>query len=242
MGKKISEQAKYKKVLLELGSNAATIIDESADIDKVVDKCIAGGFSTVGQSCISVQRIIAHKKIYQELQEKLKERVLELKTGDPFDETTDVPTVFTQSSKERIGQWIEEAKQHGAEILAGGQIKERILEPTLLTNVSPNMKVFYEEIFGPVITVIPFSDFNEAISIVNKSAYGLQAGVFTNDLKNAWQAIYEIETGSVHINEVSSFRADHMPYGGVKDSGIGKEGPAYVLDELTNKKVVSFQL
>lgn len=242
VGRIISQQACYKKVLLELGSNAATIVDENSDLDEIADRCIAGGFGSVGQSCISVQRIIAHHTVYELLKEKLVERVKLLKVGHPLDETTDVSTLFTQDAKDRILDWIQEAQKKGAEIAIGGQAEGRLLQPTVIADTTTDMKVFQEEIFGPVITLIKFNDFDQAIQLANDSKYGLQVGVFTNNLQHSWQAIQRIEAGSVHINEVSNFRPDHMPYGGVKDSGIGKEGPKYVLEELTTLKVVSFKL
>ncbi|MFC7685255.1 aldehyde dehydrogenase family protein [Ureibacillus sp. GCM10028918] len=242
IGRKISQQAEYKKVLLELGSNAATIIDSVENLEEVAEKLVTGGYGANGQSCISVQRIIVNKQLSCELTEILKNKVSLLKVGNPFDKETNVSALFTQNANQRITEWIEEALHSGAKLEVGGKIENQIFLPTLLSNVSSEMRVFKEEIFGPVILVTTYESFDEAIELVNDSRYGLQVGVYTTNLPHALKAIDEIKAGSVHINEISNFRPDHMPYGGYKESGIGKEGPQSVLDELTNKKVVSFKL
>ncbi|MET3504562.1 aldehyde dehydrogenase family protein [Halalkalibacter oceani] len=241
VGKHLSEIAKYKKVLLELGSNAATIVDEDANIELAVERCYAGGFGSVGQSCISVQRVYVHKTNYEEFLQRLGQKIASMKIGNPFDEETDVPTLISQDETKRISEWIKEAESLGARIITGGNTNGRILEPTLLADVTSDMKVSCEEIFGPVIATAPFEDFSEAVELVNHSRYGLQAGLFSNNMQNIFYAIKHIQAGGVQINEVSNFRADHMPYGGMKDSGIGKEGPKYALEEMTTKKLVCFQ-
>jgi acyl-CoA reductase-like NAD-dependent aldehyde dehydrogenase len=242
VGKRISEIARYKKVLLELGSNAATIIDANADLDLAIERCTIGGFSAVGQSCISVQRVYVHQDIYNQFLEQLAIKVKNLKIGDPFAEDTDVPTLISFEATQRISEWVKEAVELGARLLVGGKINGRILEPTLLAEVTPDMKISCEEVFGPVITVAPFQSFSDAVDLVNRSRYGLQAGVFTNNMSHAFYAIKHIEAGGIQINEVSNFRADHMPYGGVKDSGMSKEGPKYALEEMTVPKLVSFRM
>ncbi|MBI0579862.1 aldehyde dehydrogenase family protein [Neobacillus cucumis] len=242
VGKKISGIAKYKKVLLELGSNAATIVDSNANLELAIDRCYTGGFGTVGQSCISVQRVYVHKDSYEQFITRLAKKISSLKTGDPFNEETDIPTLISMAATNRVSDWIGEAITAGARLITGGHIKGRILEPTLLADVTQEMKVSCEEIFGPVIVVSPFNDFKDAVDQVNQSRYGLQAGVFTNNLNHAFYAIKHIEAGGVQINEVSNFRADHMPYGGVKDSGMGKEGPKYTLEEMTVPKLVGFRM
>lgn len=242
IGRIISKQAEYKKVLLELGSNAATIVDSRKDLETIASKLIVGGFASNGQSCISVQRILVRKEFKKDLLEKLESKIKELKIGNPFDDDTKVSALFNPNANNRILSWIEEAVNDGARIITGGKVTKQILEPTLLVDVKPEMNIFQEEIFGPVILVTEFDSFDEAINLVNNSEYGLQVGVFTEDLQSALKAISNIRSGSVHINEISNFRPDHMPYGGVKESGIGKEGPKYVLEELSNKKVVSIKL
>ncbi|WP_257352273.1 aldehyde dehydrogenase family protein [Pseudalkalibacillus decolorationis] len=242
VGKQIRQIAGYKKVLLELGSNAATVIDCGANLDLAVERCVMGSMSSVGQSCISVQRVFVHETLYEEFIDRVKDVVTGLKTGDPFSENTDVPSLISLEASERISDWIQEAVESGARLLAGGNLKDRILEPTLLADVKPDMKVSCEEIFGPVITVAPFISFVDAVNEVNNSKYGLQAGVFTNNMSHAFYSIKHIQAGGVQINEVSNFRADHMPYGGVKDSGMGKEGPKYALDEMTVPKLVGFRM
>jgi len=242
VGKKISEEAKYKKVLLELGSNAATIIDTDKDIESVAKSLVKGGLSTNGQSCISVQRIIVNEDYKDELVKELEKELKKIKVGNPFDENISVSSLINPEANDRILSWINRAKDEGARVIHGGELSDNTLQPTLLSEVSKEMEVFCEEIFGPVITVTSYKEFEEAIILTNHSNYGLQVGVHTESLSNSLKAIDEIESGSVHINETSNFRPDHMPYGGVKDSGIGKEGPKYVIDELTTKKVVTFKL
>src|SRR5699024_2363982 len=242
VGKKISEEAKYKKVLLELGSNAATIIDTDKDIESVAKSLVKGGLSTNGQSCISVQRIIVNEDYKDELVKELEKELKKIKVGNPFDENISVSSLINPEANDRILSWINRTKDEGARVIHGGELSDNTLQPTLLSEVSKEMEVFCEEIFGPVITVTSYKEFEEAIILTNHSNYGLQVGVHTESLSNSLKAIDEIESGSVHINETSNFRPDHMPYGGVKDSGIGKEGPKYVIDELTTKKVVTFKL
>ncbi|KAB2336301.1 aldehyde dehydrogenase family protein [Cytobacillus depressus] len=242
VGKRISEIARYKKVLLELGSNSATIIDKDSNIDYAIDRCVVGGFGASGQSCISVQRVYVHKEYYEEFLERLAAKINNLKIGNPFDEDTDVSTLISFEATSRVSGWVREAVESGARLLAGGEVKGRILEPTLLADVTSDMKVSCEEIFGPVIVVSPFESFTNVVDLVNDSRYGLQTGVFTNNINNAFYAIKNIESGGININEIPSFRADHMPYGGVKDSGIGKEGPKYSLEEMTVEKLVSFRI
>lgn len=242
VGKRISEIAKYKKVLLELGSNSGTIIDQNTDLDFIVNRCVTGGFSAAGQSCISVQRVFVHQDLYETFLHLLREKVAGLKTGDPFAEDTDVPALISFDATMRVANWIYEAVESGARLLAGGKVTGRILEPTILADVTPDMKVSCEEIFGPVIVVAPFETFEDAVEQINNSRYGLQAGVFTNNMSHAFYAIKNIESGGIQINDIPSFRADHMPYGGVKDSGMGKEGPKYSLEEMTVSKLVSFRM
>ncbi len=242
VGKSIAASAGYKRVLLELGSNAANIVDEDAHLTLAADRCVTGGFSAVGQSCISVQRIYAHHSIYAPFTAMLVERVRALRVGDPRDEAVDVASVVSVEAAERIAAWIQAAEADGAQVVLGGARQGSVVAPTVISGIQSAMRVVRDEIFGPVIGVAPFSHFGEAIALVNDSRYGLQAGVFTNNLGHAMEAIQDIRSGSVLINEASSFRADHMPYGGVKDSGWGKEGPAAALAEMTERKVVMVRL
>lgn len=238
VGKHIADITGFKRVLLELGSNAATIVDADANLTVAAERCIAGGFSAVGQSCISVQRVYAHERIYAQFVELLVKLAGELKVGDPRDDTVDVPSLISVTAAERIVEWVHAAEADGAEVRLGGGRRGGVVEPTIIGDIRPSMRVATDEVFGPVIGVASFSTFADAVALVNDSRYGLQAGVFTNNLQHALQAIRDIRSGSVLINEVSSFRADHMPYGGVKDSGWGKEGPAAALAEMTERKVV----
>lgn len=244
IGKKISKQAEYKKVLLELGSNAATIIDDLAEdisLEYIANRLVQGGFASNGQSCISVQRIICNKRFTSELIDILKSSVKKLKVGNPLEEDTDISQLFTLASLNRIENLIAQSIDKGAVVEYGASTKNGILQPTILSNVSEDMSIFQEEIFGPVILITEYENFEDAINIANNSKYGLQAGVYTNNLSHMLKAINEIDCGGVHINEISNFRPDHMPYGGVKDSGIGKEGPLYVLEELSISKVVTIK-
>lgn len=242
VGKNIAASAGYKRVLLELGSTAANIVDADANLTQAADRCVAGGFSAVGQSCISVQRIYAHQSIYAQFTAMLVDRVRALRIGDPRDDGVDVASVVSVEAAERIAAWIQAAEADGAQVMVGGARQGSVVEPTVISGIQSPMRVVRDEIFGPVIGVAPFSRFSEAIALVNDSRYGLQAGVFTNNLGHAMEAIQDIRSGSVLINDASSFRADHMPYGGVKDSGWGKEGPAAALAEMTERKVVMVRL
>lgn len=242
VGWKINEMAKRKKVTLELGSNAPNIIFEDADLAVAVDAIVLGGFTYAGQACVSAQRIYVHESVYQEFLDKLVEKVSALKTGDPLDESTEMGPMITEAAAERADSWIQEAKQQGASILTGGTRKGTMLQPTVVADVKADMKVVCAEVFAPVVSVMPFTTEEEVIAYANDTDYGLHAGVFTADINRAMRMADAIDTGGVWINEVSVRRYDHIPYGGVKSSGIGKEGVKYSIESMTDLKFVGIKL
>ncbi|MBC2683202.1 aldehyde dehydrogenase family protein [Bacillus toyonensis] len=236
----IKEKAGLKRVTLELGSNAAVIIDEDVELtDEIMERVKWGAFVNNGQVCISVQRVFVHEKRMDEFLSKLKKAMATVVVGDPMNEETDVSALISKKDVKRIEMWVQEAIKEGATVLYGGKKRdERIFEPTVLTNVPEHVSVQCQEVFGPVMTVNTFKEFDEAIEKVNHSRYGLQAGVFTNNLFKAMRAIDELEVGGVMINDIPTFRVDHMPYGGVKESGTGREGIKYAIEEMTEMKLV----
>ena len=227
-----------KAVTLELGGNAGVIVHHDADLDRAAQRIAFGGYYQAGQSCIAVQRVLVHDDVADELRDKLAAEVAKLKTGDPMDPETDVGPVIDHDALERISAWVDEAVQAGAEVVTGGKREDPFYTPTVLTNTERSMKVRCEEIFGPVITLGTYSDFAEAIAEVNSSRYGLQAGVFTKDIDRIMLAHRDLEVGGVIQNDVSSFRADQMPYGGAKDSGSGREGLRWAMDEMTEPRIL----
>lgn len=237
-GEHISRSAGLKKVLLELGGNGATIVHHDADIEQAATLCAKTGFSNSGQSCISVQRIYVHKKILSTFTETLTEKVKQLIVGDPLSTESDIGCMVDVKAAERVEAWVREAEEMGASILAGGQRNGASIIPTILLNPPKQAKVVCEEVFGPVVSILPYDDLNEAIKEANDSRYGLQAGVFTNQLDVALHAAKELETGGVIINGTSNFRLDHWPYGGIKRSGIGREGPRFAIEEMTETKMI----
>ena len=241
VGRQIARDAGMKMVTLELGNNSATIVDEDANLDLALQRVVAGGFANSGQICISVQRVVVHQAVYDEFLAKLVPAVEALVVGDPLDEATDVATLIDQGEVERVKSWIDEAVQQGATLATGGVRDDGKLLPTVLTDVTRDMKVCANEVFGPVLSVLKARDLCEAIDISNDSEMGLQAGVFTNDLNKALYAAKHLEVGGVMINEVPTFRVDHMPYGGVKGSGMGREGVRYALAEMTELKMVAIR-
>jgi acyl-CoA reductase-like NAD-dependent aldehyde dehydrogenase len=241
VGRQIASDAGMKMVTLELGNNSATIVDEDADLELALQRIVAGGFSNSGQICISVQRVVVHEAVYDAFVPALVESVAKLKVGDPLDETTDVAALISEKETERVKAWIQEAVDQGATLETGGVGADGRLLPTVLTNVTREMKVCANEVFGPVLAVIKARDLCEAIEISNDSEMGLQAGVFTRDLNKALYAARHLEVGGVMINEVPTFRVDQMPYGGIKGSGIGREGVKYALQEMTELKMVAIR-
>ncbi len=231
-----------KKVVLELGGNAAVIIEPDADLEYVVQRCVTGGFTYSGQTCISVQRIFVHESVADAFTENLVARVQVLSTGDPGEEATVVGPLIDTGAAQRIEGWIGDAVAQGARLLTGGSRVGPVVRPTVLSNVTATMKVSCEEVFGPLVTITPYRDFETALRAVNQSEYGLQAGIFTNNIGRIFQAFEELEVGGVLANEIPTFRADHMPYCGIKDSGIGREGLRYAIEDMTEPKLLVINL
>lgn len=242
VGRRIQQLAGMVKLTLELGSNSATIIDESADLDKAVPRCVAGGFSYSGQVCISVQRIYVHDSILDNFLDMFISHVKKLKIGDPCSEDTDIGPMINEEAAKRVEAWIKEAEKQGAKLLIGGRRQGNMLEPTVITEVKQDMKVMCLEVFAPIVCVTGFKRFEDAVDMVNNSIYGLQAGVYTQNIANAFKAIKCLKVGGVIINDIPTFRADHMPYGGVKESGLGREGVRFAIHEMTDIKMISFNL
>ncbi len=242
VGWSLKEKAGKKRVALELGGNAAVIIEPDADLKLAAQRCAAGGLSYSGQTCISVQRIYIHHDVYDQFVELLLSHIHTMPCGDPLNETTVVGPLINQQAAIRVERWIQEAMAQGAECLCGGTRNDAIIAPTVLANVSSTMKVSCEEIFGPVMTVSPYQNFSDALHQVNDSTFGLQAGLFTQNIHLIFQAYHTLEMGAVLANEVPTWRADHMPYGGVKDSGLGREGVRYAMQELTEPRLLVLNL
>jgi len=231
-----------KRVLLELGGNAGVIVEKDADINYAIQRCILGGFVYAGQVCISVQRIFVHKIIFDEFKKKFLKEADELKIGSPADEGVMLSSMIDENAAIRVENWINEAINEGAEILTGGIREKSVYYPTVLTNTKPEMKVRREELFAPVVTLESYDNFEEAVKEVDNSKYGLQAGVFTNNLKKIWYAYENIGVGGLIINDFPTYRIDHMPYGGIKDSGLGREGLKYAIEEMTEPKLLALNL
>ncbi|HZD31464.1 MAG TPA: aldehyde dehydrogenase family protein [Candidatus Angelobacter sp.] len=242
VGWALKSKAGKKRVALELGGNAAVIVHSDADLAYAAQRCVAGGFAYGGQVCISVQRILVEQSVFDKFTKLLLEDVHKLKSGDPMQEDTDIPPLIRESDAVRATEWIDEAVQEGAKLLAGGKRNGAFVEPTVLTNTSPEMRVNSAEIFAPVVTVEPYDDFREAVSQVNRSVYGLQAGVLTNHARLIQYAFDELEVGGVIVGDVPAFRIDQMPYGGVKESGLGREGLRYSLEDMTERKLMVMAL
>ncbi len=242
VGWKLRERAARKRVNLELGNATPVIVAADSDVGDAAAKLAANAFSFAGQSCISVQRIYVEQSAYDAFLEAFVPRVEALKVGDPADEETDVGPLIAASERDRVLEWIEEARALGAEILVGGTIEDGLVGPTVIANPPPTAKVSCEEVFGPVCTVVPYDTPEQAVALANGTRYGLQAGVFTRDVKLALRFASELEFGGVTVNEAPTFRADQMPYGGVKDSGNTREGPPYAVREMTEERLVVLQL
>ena len=238
VGWKIRERAVRKRVNLELGNATPVVVEADADIEEAATKLAANAFSFAGQSCISVQRIYVQRGAYDDFVGRFVDKVQRLKVGDPAEEDTDVGPVIDEDARERIVSWIDEAKSAGASVLAGGEVVDGLLQPTVLADVTPEMKVSCQEVFGPLCTVSPYDSADEAFALANGTEYGLQAGIFTGSVKTALAAAAALEFGGVTVNEAPTFRADQMPYGGVKESGNTKEGPHYAVREMTEERLV----
>jgi glyceraldehyde-3-phosphate dehydrogenase (NADP+) len=239
VGWRMKERAGRKKVILELGGNAGVIVDDTADLEFAARRVTVGGFAYAGQSCISVQRVYVHERVFDAFASRLVALVERLKVGDPLDPATDLGPMIEEAEAARIERWVGEATASGARILAGGmRLGPALYAPTVLADVQPDAKVCAQEVFAPLVGLFPFSRFEDAIAEVNRSRYGLQAGVFTSNLEHTLTAFEALEVGGVIVNDVPTWRIDHMPYGGVKDSGLGREGPRYTVEEMTELKLL----
>jgi len=238
IGWKLKGLDPHKHATLELGGNAGVIVHSDADLDHAAARVAVGGYYQAGQSCISVQRVLIQSEVYEDFVARLIKQVESLKVGDPLDPSVDVGPLIDHDALERVDAWVKEAVDQGAEVLTGGKREDPFYHPTVLAKTSPEMKVRCMEIFGPVITVQPYQTFEEALAEVNDSEYGLQAGVFTSSIERAMLAHRELEVGGIIVNDVSAFRADQMPYGGSKESGYGREGLRYAMDEMTEPRIM----
>src|SRR6187200_740732 len=238
VGWRMKERAGKKKVVLELGGNAGVIVDATADLDWAIKRCLVGAFAYAGQVCISVQRAFIHEDVWDEFMRRFVEGARALKVGDPLDPTTDLGPMVDANAASRTERWVDEAIALGGKVLLGGKADGTFFPPTILTDVPPTAQVCSNEAFAPLVVAFPFSDFDDAIAGVNDSMFGLQTGVFTNDLAGAWRAFSELEVGGVIVNDVPTFRIDHMPYGGVKDSGLGREGLRWAMDDMTEIRIM----
>jgi acyl-CoA reductase-like NAD-dependent aldehyde dehydrogenase len=234
----LKSKAGKKRVCLELGGNAAVVVEPDADMEYAVKRSILGGYAYAGQVCISVQRIFIKDKVYDDFTEAFVKGVKALKLGDPLSEETNVGPMIDEASAVQTEEWVEEAVSRGAIVLAGGRRDGTLYEPTVLENVPRDAKVSCLEVFAPVVVLAKYKNFDEALEEVNDSIFGLQAGVFTKDIEKAFKAFNEIDVGGVIVNDVPTYRVDHMPYGGVKDSGIGREGVKYAIEEMTDLKLM----
>src|SRR3990172_818028 len=242
VGERIMSRAGLKKVTLELGNNSRTIIEEDADIDQAVPRCVVSSFANSGQICISLQRLYLHEKIADQFTEKFLAATARLKVGNPLERDCDVGPMISEEEAERAESWMKEAVAQGAKVLIGGKREGRMLWPTVMTDVKPDMKVMCQETFAPQVSLVRYRSFPEALELLADSPYGLQAGIYTRDIKKAFQAIQSVDVGGMMVNDTSIFRVDQMPYGGNKMSGIGREGVRFAIEEMTNIRMVCFNL
>lgn len=243
VGKEIAQKTGLRQCSLELGSNSGVIVLADASLDLAVEKCLRMAVANAGQVCISVQRVLVEEKIKNDFMDLMLEKVKGLKVGDPFDPETDIGPMISEKEAMRTEAWVEEAARQGALVLHGGKrIKGALFEPTIIDQITSDMKMWCEEVFAPVLCVATFKEFDEALHKINDSKYGLQAGVFTSNINKALEAAKLIQTGGVIINDAPSYRVDNGPYGGIKESGIGKEGVKYAIEEMTNLKVITVNL
>jgi glyceraldehyde-3-phosphate dehydrogenase (NADP+) len=242
IGWELKRKAYKKKVTLELGGNAAAVIEPDASLDFALPRIVFGSFSYSGQICISIQRIFLHQKIYDRFMADFVTAAKKLKMGNPLEEETDIGPMITVDAAKQTEEWVAEAVEKGARVVCGGKRDGAMFEPTILEGVKPELRISWLEAFAPVVIVYPYKDFEEALKGVNYSIYGLQAGIFTNDLKKAFRAYEALDVGGVIINDIPTFRIDHMPYGGVKESGFGREGIKYAIEEMTELKLMALNL
>jgi succinate-semialdehyde dehydrogenase/glutarate-semialdehyde dehydrogenase len=243
VGRKIQQSAGLRRTQMELGSIACTILCDDAKLDSALPKVVNAGYRKAGQVCTSIQLLLVQEKILSEVQTRLAKLVAELPYGDPYDPKTVVGPLISEKEAIRVEQWIAEALAKGAKCLAGGGPRQgAVVPPVLLANIDDSMKLGCQEVFGPVVCILPFDTLDQAIARVNATPYGLAAGIFTNRLDDAFAAARKLEVGGVHVNETSSSRVDLMPYGGSKESGFGREGPRYAVHEMTEERIVTFTL
>jgi acyl-CoA reductase-like NAD-dependent aldehyde dehydrogenase len=238
VGWRMKERAGKKKVVLELGGNAGVIVDRTADLDWAVKRILVGAYTYAGQVCISVQRIYVHDQVWDPFMERLRAGAQALKVGDPLDPTTEVGPMVDANAASRTQRWVDEAVALGGKIVLGGKASGNFFEPTILTDVPLSAQVCSNEAFAPLVVAFRFRDFDDAVRQVNDSFFGLQTGVFTSDLANAWRAFHELQVGGVIVNDVPAYRIDHMPYGGVKDSGLGREGLRWAIEDMTELRIM----
>jgi len=238
VGWKMKEQAGKKRVVLELGGNAGVIITAGTDLDRALPRLLMGAFAYSGQVCIHAQRFFVHRSLFADFCRKMAARAEGLKWGDPTDPTTDISTMIDRSNTARMAEWLAEAVAGGAKVIAGGHEREGIFAPTILTDVPRDARVCADEVFGPIITVDPFDSFPDAIDSLNDSRFGLQAGVYTDSIAEMDMAFERIQCGGVILNDVPTFRVDHMPYGGIKDSGLGREGVKYAMRDMLEPRLL----
>jgi glyceraldehyde-3-phosphate dehydrogenase (NADP+) len=240
VGQQITQVAGVKKLALELGSNSPLVVLPDADLTSVAAATAVGGFVNAGQVCISTQRVLVHRKVYSDFLDAVKVPVESIKVGDPLAEDTRLSAMISEKDAERIGSWIGEAVRQGARVVTGGDRQEAVFAPTVVADVKPSMRISCDELFGPAVAVTPVEDVDEAVALANDSKYGLGAGIFTRDLNAALSFARRVQSGNVMINWTPLWRADFMPYGGLKQSGISKEGPRYAIEEMTDSKTVVF--
>ena len=240
VGEAIANLAGVKRLSLELGSNCPVIVLPDADIDRVAAAVAAGGYGNAGQACISTQRVLVDQSVYHDVLEALHAKVSAIETGDPLDESTRLGAMISEHEAERVGTWIADAVGAGASVLTGGERDGALFAATVVADVDPAMRISCDELFGPAVGVTPVADVEQALALANDSEYGLSAGIFTQDVDVAMRFAREAETGNVHLNGTPTWRADFMPYGGLKQSGVGKEGPRYAVEEMTESKTIVF--
>ena len=241
VGEQIRAQTGLRRVTLELGSNSSVILEPDADLDTMIPRCVTGSFSHSGQVCISVQNIYIHEDIEETFTERFVAATQNLKIGHPLEESTDISSLITVGEAQRVEEWIERAGRRGARVLTGGRRQNATLEPAILAGASPELEVCCKEVFGPVVVLHTYRSLHDAIAAVNAGEYGLQAGICTRDIGKAFQAARQLRVGGVIVNDVPAYRADHMPYGGVKKSGIGREGPHFSVEEMTELKMICWR-
>ncbi|WP_460412941.1 aldehyde dehydrogenase family protein [Thermus oshimai] len=242
VGEAIARKAGLKKLQMELGSNSPVIVLQDADLEDAVERCVSGAFWAAGQNCLGVQRIYVQKEVYAEFRQRFVERAARYRVGDKLDERTDMGPLISEKEASRVGAWVSEALGQGAKLLTGGRREGAFYWPTVLEEVPPDARVACEEVFGPVVSLFGVKDLDEALRLANGVNYGLQAGIFTRDLELALKAVRDLEVGGVMVNDSSDYRLDAMPFGGVKGSGIGREGVRFAIEEMTETKVVCFRL